>query len=381
MDYSIAIFSHATKKQNENKDEMRKAWNGTIFSFIKGLGNRWGISPNSDYFPPEHPVHKARINEIKDFIVSTQGVYTTEAFESARQEQEKIKREKEEKEKRVIEQYEEKLRKEGKEIADEFYLDKIAKMKEEFEQKENHFMAETIKTMKQTYDDAFKKIELKVGGLQSEIKNFKSPSCFALDTKIQLASGKLVEMSELQVGDLVLSNVSNNRLEFSEVYLISHMGHHDYSVNMVKIEFTNPDGSKGQILMTPMHCIFDSDLSILFAQDLVPGKTEILVFDKANELIPVIVDSLIIEKDTGYISFYTRAGTVIANNTFCSCYDDCPPSQFLMDLTFAPIRLWTKVFPSTHRQKELHPYVQILETAYAIWGKALEGIKMIGRKK
>ncbi|CAG8436063.1 9352_t:CDS:2 [Diversispora eburnea] len=142
-------------------------------------------------------------------------------------------------------------------------------------------------------------------------------------------------MAELQVGNFVLSNVKNNRVEFSEIYLISHLGHYDYSLDMVKIEFTNPDGCKGHIRTTSTHCIFSSDLSILYACDVVPGETKILVLDKINELIPVTVDN---------------------------------------HMAFAPIRLWTKVFPSTHRQEELHPYVQILETAYVTWCK---GIKMI----
>ncbi|CAG8828070.1 16331_t:CDS:2, partial [Gigaspora rosea] len=104
------------------------------------------------------------------------------------------------------------------------------------------------------------------------------------------------------------------------------------------IKFTNPDGSKGYIHMTPTHCIFTSDLSLLYALDVVPGETKVLVLNKLNELVPVIIDSLDITKDTGYISFYTRSGTVVANNMLCSCYDDCPKSQFLMDIVFAPIR-------------------------------------------
>nr|CAG8575778.1 4024_t:CDS:2 [Entrophospora candida] len=359
MDYIIAIFSHATKKQNASRDEMRNDWNLTVSSFIRKIDNRWGISPNSDYYPPDDLVHKARLGEIKAFISGTRGVYTTEAFKSARREQEKIQRIKKQEEEQAKKQYEENL---------------IIKGREEAEREYNKNMAE----INQNSSNSLNSLKSTIAELQSQIEELKkNQDCFALDTKVQLASGKVIEMAELQVGDLVFSNVRNNKPEFSEVYLISHLGHYDYPLKMIKIEFTNPDGSKGQIRMTSTHCIFRSDLSILYAQDVVPGETKILVLDRANELIPVTVDSLVIEQDTGYISFYTRAGTVIANNILCSCYDDCPPSQFLMDLAFAPIRLWTKVFPSTHRQKELHPYVQILETAYVTWCKALDISKRI----
>ncbi|CAG8728855.1 19407_t:CDS:2, partial [Dentiscutata erythropus] len=376
LNHMIAIFSHATKKQNEDRDEMRKAWNPAIATLIGRIGNRWGISPNSDFFPPEHEKYKLRLLEIKDFIISTSGYYTTESFKLVRQEQERIEREKQEEERKIKAEYDEKLRKEGKEKADRAYQEETNRMKIEYEQKQRDSLDAMANEMKNRFDE----MKSEISNLNNKIAQLESDGCFALDTKVQLASGKLIEMAELQVGDLVLSDVKNNCLEFSEIYLISHLGHCDNPLDMVKIKFTNPDGSKGYIRMTPTHCIFSSDLSLLYAQDVVPGETKILVLDKSNKLIPVLIDSIDIEKDNGYISFYTRAGTVIANNMLCSCYDDCPQSQFLMDLVFAPIRLWTKVFSSTHRQKELHPYVQILDTAYVIWCKALEGIKMIGQK-
>src|SRR6266536_4672498 len=84
--YIIAIFSHATKKQTNDKNVMRNAWNDPVHSFIKDLENRWGISPDSDYFPPDDPIHKARLGEIMAFISGMRKVYTTEQLEKSRQE-------------------------------------------------------------------------------------------------------------------------------------------------------------------------------------------------------------------------------------------------------------------------------------------------------
>ncbi|CAG8722238.1 7975_t:CDS:2, partial [Funneliformis mosseae] len=97
---------------------------------------------------------------------------------------------------------------------------------------------------------------------------------------------------------------------------------------------------------------------------LLPGKTKILVSDGNNKLVPVIVDEITNEWHDEYISFFTRAGSVIAEGVFCSCYSDCPPYQWLMDLVFLPVRWWTLFKPSTHREKHLHPYVQFLEIAF-----------------
>ncbi|POG66825.1 hypothetical protein GLOIN_2v1653968 [Rhizophagus irregularis DAOM 181602=DAOM 197198] len=501
INYIIAVFSHATKTQIRDRNVMRQAWNSPVRSFIQDIDNRWGIAPNSDYFPPDDPVHKARLGEIMAFISGMRGVYTTDQLEKSRKEQEEIRRQREEEEKRIKQEYEEKLKETAKKESEEAYKQKIEDLRQEFrakqeeeeklrrkereeaeerfkktiesiqtenrmqrqqdenlrraereaaeerymksiemmrqEHKEQQERAETMfnnkiqeeerrrdrdekdrreerKQAEETYrsrieeaeknlknrennetmrlmkemQDREKKANLeyakqiedlrKKNALsQQELEKAKKKGCFSLDTKVQLANGKFIEMEKLQVGDRICSNVRNGELEISEVYLIAHLGHFDHSLSMTNIEFTRSDGQKGQIRTTPTHCIFREDLSILYAQDVVPGVTKILLLDETNELTPVVVDNLITDEDTGYISFYTRAGTVIANNVLCSCYDDCPQSQTLMDLVFAPIRLWTKVFPSNHRQEELHPYAKTLEHIYFNWlinGKRLLGL-------
>ncbi|CAG8634761.1 2502_t:CDS:2, partial [Racocetra fulgida] len=216
LEYLIAVFSHATKKQNADKDEMRKAWTSEIASFIGSF-------------------------------------YTSEKLESARQAQEKIMREKEKEERRIKAEYEEKLRKEGKEKADRDYREEMNRMKAEYEQRQKRSLEVMANDISKRFDE--------------------------MTTQLNNLNGKI---AQLESEKRKLDDVKNNRFEFSEIYLISHLGHFDDPFDMVKIKFTNPDGSE--------------------------------------------------------------------------------------------------VFPSTHRQKELHPYVQILETTYIIWCKALEGIKIIGQK-
>ena len=52
-------------------------------------------------------------------------------------------------------------------------------------------------------------------------------------------------MSKLQLGDRVLSNIKNGIAEFSDVYLIAHIGKLDHEEKFTKVSFTRPDGSKG----------------------------------------------------------------------------------------------------------------------------------------
>ncbi|CAB5197130.1 unnamed protein product [Rhizophagus irregularis] len=200
--------------------------------------------------------------------------------------------------------------------------------------------------------------------LSNEINELKNKSCFWPEKQVKLESGRIIQMSELQIGDRVLSNIKNGVAEFSDVYLIAHIGKLDHKAKFAKVNFTRPDGSKGQLLLTTTHYVFDENLSIIFAKNLRPGETRILVSDDGNRLVPVFVDNITNEWRDKYISFYTRAGSVIANGVFSSCYDHCPPSQMLMNLVFLPVRWWTYMIPSTHREERLHPYVQFLETAY-----------------
>ncbi|CAB5393771.1 unnamed protein product [Rhizophagus irregularis] len=184
----------------------------------------------------------------------------------------------------------------------------------------------------------------------------KGKGCFWLETQVKLESGRIIRMSELQIGDRVLSNIRNGIAEFSDVYLIAHIG---------------------QLRLTTTHYVFDENLSIIFAKNLRPGEKKILVSDDNNRLVPVFVDDITNEWHDKYISFYTRAGSVIADGVLCSCYDHCPPSQTLMDLVFSPVRWWTHIMPSTHREEHLHPYVQFLETTYLSFINAVKKSKRL----
>ncbi|RGB34008.1 AIG1 family-domain-containing protein [Rhizophagus diaphanus] len=362
LQYMISVFSHCSRKQTENPEYLKtSSWNKPVKAFVNSVGNRWAISPNPEVFPPDSLVNQQRLKEIHNHIISIDGVYTTEILEKARKEQEenaRIAREAEEKRQR---EYDELKRKEGEAIAKANY----EKQKAEDERKANKKHNEELENIKKT----MRELTNKNKELCDKLNN---KGCFWLETQVKLESGRIIKMSELQIGDRVLSNTRNGIVEFSEVYLIAHIGKLDHEAKFAKVSFTRPDGSKGQLRLTTTHYVFDENLSIIFAKNLRPGKTRILVSDDNNKLVPVFVDDVTNEWHDEYISFYTRAGSVIANGVLCSCYDHCPPSQALMDLVFLPVRWWTHIIPSTYREERLHPYVQFLETAYLSFTNALK---------
>ncbi|CAB4444407.1 unnamed protein product [Rhizophagus irregularis] len=257
----------------------------------------------------------------------------------------------------------EKLKKEYERKADENY----EKLKKESDEKHN----EELKSLR----DQINHLSMRIADTANRRETIiyrDSGGCFGLETQIKLESGRIIQMSELQTGDRVLSNIRNGIAEYSEVYLIAHIGKLEHEEEFARVSYTRPDGSKGQLRLTITHYVFDENLSIIFAKDLRPGETKILVSDDNNKLVPVFVDDVTTELHDKYISFYTRAGSVIANGVLCSCYDQCPPSQTFMDMVFLPVRWWTYIIPSTHRGERLHPYVRFLEMAYLLFTNSME---------
>ncbi|GBB84103.1 hypothetical protein RclHR1_10740002 [Rhizophagus clarus] len=360
LEYMITVFSHCDKKQTEDPEYFKKvSWNKQIKVFVNSMGNRWTISPNPDLFSPSSNVRQQRLRELENHILSIDGVYTNELLEKARKKQEEIEKIERAAEKKRKEEYDESKRKEGE--ANARYRYERQRIIDE-------------KTTKDKYEEQIKDIMSQIEILNKKVIELseKDNKCFGLETQVKLESGKTIQMSELQTGDRVLSNIRNGITEYSDVYLIAHIGKLDHEEAFAKVSFTRPDGSKGQLRLTTTHYVFDENLSIIFAKDLRPGETKILVSGDNNKLVPVFVDDVTIELHDEYISFYTRAGTVIANGVLSSCYDQCPPSQMLMDLVFLPVRLWTYIIPSTHREERLHPYVQFLETMYFLFINAME---------
>ncbi|PKY56532.1 hypothetical protein RhiirA4_507469 [Rhizophagus irregularis] len=400
--YMITVFSFCDKKQTENLDNFKKSsWNKEFKDFINSMGNRWAISPNSDIFPPDNRVHQQRLRELWNHIISIDGVYTNELLKKARKKQEenaRIAKEAEEKRKR---KYDESRRREGE-------INALAKYEMWRAEDEKQAKERQKKEIKEIVGSLLKKIE----ALEKRVDEL-SGGCFELETQVKLESGRIIKMSELQTGNRVLSNVRNGQLRLTTTHyvfdenlsiifakdlrpgetkiLVSDDNNKLVSVFVDDVTIESHDeyisfytraGSviaNGQLRLKTTHYVFDENLSIIFAKDLRPGETKILVSDDNNKLVSVFVDDVTIEMYDKCISFYTRAESVIADGVLCSCYDQCPPSQTLMDLVFLPVRLWTYIIPSTHHEERLHPYVQFLETVYLLFINFMgKGKRLIG---
>ncbi|GET02531.1 hypothetical protein GLOIN_2v1846293 [Rhizophagus clarus] len=245
LEYMISVFSHCNTKQTKEPEYFKRScWNDPVKAFVNSVGNRWAISPNPEIFPPDDSNHKLRLEELEDRIISIDGVYTNDLFEKAREKQVENERIAREAEERRQKEYNEVLRREGEAIARANYESQKAEDEKKAREARDRELEFIINTLKEQIKD----LNNKNNKLADEIHGLKNPkSCFWIETQVKLESGRIIQMSELQIGDRVLSNIRNGIAEFSEVYLISHIGKLDHESKFAKVSFTRPDGSKGNL--------------------------------------------------------------------------------------------------------------------------------------
>ncbi|RIB24822.1 AIG1 family-domain-containing protein [Gigaspora rosea] len=187
-------------------------------------------------------------------------------------------------------------------------------------------------------------------------------SCFKLDTKVILENKKVVPMSLVRVGDRVCCGAINGKLKFSEVYLIAHYSS-ERMTEFLKVEFTTPDGIKGSLLLTPEHHIIINN-NFDYAKNICPYTSKIQVLI-GTQLVQVHVEDVSTEYHKGYISIFTRSGTIIADNILCSCYAMCPPYQNIIHFSLYPLQIFSVFKKLTNDNNEkIHPYLEFLKNRY-----------------
>ncbi|KAH8388480.1 hypothetical protein KR093_007627 [Drosophila rubida] len=175
------------------------------------------------------------------------------------------------------------------------------------------------------------------------VKSDSSPSishvhgCFTPESTAQLESGALKPLSELAIGDRVLSVNSNGLAVYSEVILFMDR-------NLEQMEtFVQLHTDGGAVLtVTPAHLITvwqpeQQQLSYVFA-DRVEELNYVLVHDASGQLRPQRVHRVSSVRRKGVVAPLTREGTIVVNSVAASCYAVIS-SQSLAHWGLAPMRL------------------------------------------
>ncbi len=173
---------------------MEDAFNHNLKSLLDKVGNRWVILPNLEIFDqPNDPVVKRHMDDLKWYIRTMPKPYTAALFEKVKAEREKELREIRDRENK------------GEKISPEEKIN---------------------------------------AGTETAKKEVEDSRCFSLGSKVILADGKRVKMSQLSIGDKVCCGEENGKLIFSEIYAVVHADNQT-ATQYQRINYLNADGTEG----------------------------------------------------------------------------------------------------------------------------------------
>lgn len=189
-------------------------------------------------------------------------------------------------------------------------------------------------------------------------------------------SGERKAMTELRVGDRVLSINDQGEPIYSEIILFM-----DRNLDESQ-EFVQLTTEGGAILtVTPAHLIMvwnreKSKTDYMFA-DRVQEGDQVFVHDSTGALRPQRVVELRAVLKNGFVAPLTKEGTIVVNSVAASCYA-VVDSQSLAHWTYAPLRLWSALksyMPSKSLEKSEKKSSAELQNGVHWYGKTLYNIK------
>ncbi|GBB89674.1 hypothetical protein RclHR1_16450004 [Rhizophagus clarus] len=306
--HMIVVFTRCNKKQTEDRYKMEDDFGDYFKTFLEKVGNRWVIVPNLEiYDSPNDPVVERHMNDLKYYIKMMPKPYTTELFEKVR-------------------------------VAREKQLQEIKKSKL------------TGRGITEQEIDA---------GIDTAVEEVKKRSCFPLHSKVILADGNRIEVSQLRIGDKVLCGEKNGKLIFSEIFAVIHADNQTVT-QYQRIDYQKADGTGGTLRLTPKHHLFVSHGKTIFAEEVRAYETELLLFD-GKKLIPVIPHRVSEEWELGFTAPLTQSGKIVVDDVLCSCYAVAPPYQEIINFAMIPFRLYSWIMPIPDCKKEIHPYIRYLK--------------------
>ncbi|KAG9288144.1 hypothetical protein G9A89_000939 [Geosiphon pyriformis] len=298
LDHVIIVFSNCTRLQTEDRQKFFAGLNERQKRLIKKVDNRYSIFPNPDiYWPDKYEIIEENIRILKNFILAIRGHYNHRISRIIRQacttqnETQTIEVQ------QAIYTYEDNL--------------KIMTPDEAWSHLQNDMKRIFQNSTKENFPESPDGNDNSKAIPEVFLPDSDKSGCFSLSTQVILENGKAINMEKLRVGDKILSQSMDGKLEFSEVYVIPHADY-DTPTEFLEIKFLLPQlkGIRRLLVTSDHHILVDGD-KFRYANEINPMKTTLLAL-MDDELDRVIRN--------GYISVFTRCGTIIADGIVCSCY-------------------------------------------------------------
>lgn len=174
--------------------------------------------------------------------------------------------------------------------------------------------------------------------------------CFTGDSTVQTSTGETRLLSQLRIGDEILTMDNDGQLKFSEVYMFLDRD------EQIRREFVRIETENGQTLVvTPSHLIYtwrSDDANALITTDTADFRYadvvqigDFVLVNINDTLEPRRVTKLTREMHRGVYAPLTYDGTIVVNSIAASCYAIIEKHS-MAHTAFAPMR-------SLHRIEEM----------------------------
>lgn len=162
--------------------------------------------------------------------------------------------------------------------------------------------------------------------------------CFPANATVVTEKSGIKSISELRVGDKVLTVKNSNMLQYEDVFFIAHSDS-DVTTNYLKIHTE----SGAEILISPNHCIPIGSINHLKPASEIAIENKVFSV-KGHNVVSDRVTSITNVKLPGAYCPYTLNGTIVVNNVVASCYSNTV-SPILSHSLLSPLRMMYKALP------------------------------------
>ncbi|KAM4795397.1 desert hedgehog protein [Rhinophrynus dorsalis] len=190
----------------------------------------------------------------------------------------------------------------------------------------------------------------------------RSGGCFPGTSLVMMVDGQTKTLSELQLGEKILTSDETGKLTPTDVLLFLHRDLHKPATFVVIETMEHPH----RLLLTPNHLVFVSrDPSVgflpIFAHRVQVGDL-VQIYGNSTQLLLSKVIRVSTQESFGVYAPLTAHGTLLVDGVLVSCYATVECHQ-LAHASFAPLRFFhsiASVLPEMIVSDEVHWYCHFL---------------------